>query len=112
MREEMAEMDTYFRNGRKSPKIGLLPCCLIRIVWPRADLSGEVARPVNLVSWQQIAAQRVDVQPFVRLPFQAPIIKIEAVDIDPCPHGDSVRVLRSNRKGIIWRDTQSKFLEA
>ncbi len=105
-------MDAYFRNCRQSPKIGLLACCLVRIVRPRADLSGEVARPVNLVSWQQIAAQRMDVQPFVRLPFQAPIIKIEAVDIDPCPHGDGSRVLRLNRKGNIWRDTQAKFLEA
>lgn len=105
-------MDAYFGNGRKSPKIGLLPCCLIRIVRPRADLSGEVARPVNLVSWQQIAAQRVDVQPFIRLPLKASIIKIEAIDIDPRPHRDGIRVLRLNRKGIIWRDTQAKFLEA
>src|ERR1022692_852868 len=76
------------RKGGKCAQVRLLSDRKLRVALPRADLRGEVTDPVDLVLREQVPTQGVEVEPFIRSPFERAVEEVEAIDIHIGPgHG-------------------------
>ena len=70
------------RTGPQCTQIGLLAKPLL--LFERIDVSREIAKAIDLISWKRkgCLTKSHQVEPLVRRPFQAPVVEVEAVDID------------------------------
>jgi hypothetical protein len=86
MLNELPENNLEVWNGSQGSKVGLLPVGYIGVIRSRANVGGEVLDLQNLMGWQQEAAQRGKVQPFVLCSLNHTVVEIEPVNIDISPH--------------------------
>ena len=76
------------RKSAESSKIDLLACGSVRVAGCSAHAGGEISDPVNLVTARkELGAELGYVQPLEGGAFDAPVVEVEAVDVDVgCSH--------------------------
>ncbi len=86
--QEVSVVDGYLRNvSPQCTEISLLPQRFVRILRGRGNQGGEIVYAGDhMRGLEDLAEERLQVQPFVRCASYGSVIKIEPIDVNGCSH--------------------------